>query len=1079
MNLIFNIEVKGSDKLKFLNNQKEGKNGKNEGKVKKTLKKQVTAALVAVGIKLIPLILIITIITSVINWVIKIFQPKNTVNQIYKKLEIEDVHDLIQIKGNDNDGYYLDFADGIDDKLDETIEYLDSTAGVKSGINKDFLKKTIKAEVCTQFPNLGGKVPENTSGFQGVVDILRITPNKDINSLKNTGVGKETIKNNDESNNVKITNEDEIKKQEEIIKGWKKGQELTLSATAYVYSQEDSKLHKGEKIDYWTPQKDSKTQEDLEISKGQTVTYTGKYSRSIDKMTNEGLIYVEIKKDEIKGYIKYNFIENSSGNNETTDEQIENVGYEEVEEEKVVDTIDSNVYKMTYLPKETFDNYVKNANKEALHHFTIDDDGNLITATWSYNENGLEITNNSSINLKTALQNYILPSAYLLYFYMEADYESFSSDLADVALNSKIILALEDNVTTTKVDETTEEKKVSESSKYSEDWHSNGSKTIQTEYCSTNTEIIYADIWCVKLVNKDIYRDELLNVSAGKSINLHMPGTVTEDKQHNISPETESGSGTDSEDVTETKEKKTYTGLGPYGQPEYKIETVTETNTYNYAYKLYQRTVTDTHSISNSYASSSKEIEPESKEEVFVDLYKTHQMYNRINDKRFLQILENDSKTANMVNITKYLMYMATGTDYGVKEYDFSEYEETNFNSVTASGDISLTTTSLTKEQFIDALKAYSNKGASGCKAKFDANFLSRASDIYDYCADCGFNPELVITFALKESGYDDKGTNNFWGLETPNGSKSLKRYSSFKEGVYKLCDVWSTYMPGGSQASLINQRAAERQAANCNLNGYGSAGTLKGAISVYSDLCGSDTKHREGSSSSGGNYILKIIYGSEFNAKCGNVHKIGIDDYTIQEKADYTAWLYEKQLEYWTTIFGDYGTLTGITGNFVRYYQSNQSWSGNPYNYKKGGTIGSGGCGVCALAMAVTGLTGNKVTPDVIASFLNSKNIDTVNGQGAQCAKAVASKYGLTYELINRTDKAKIDNALEQGKCLIFSINYNGIYTGKGHFIMCYKKDGKGYYVLESARYYDDKKPYAFNQVFTSGQQGVFALGR
>lgn len=790
MNLIFNIEVKGSDKLKFLNNPKVGKNGKNEGKVKKTLKKQVTAALVAVGIKLIPLILIITIITSVINWVIKIFQPKNTVNQIYKKLEIEDVHDLIQIKGNDNDGYYLDFADGIDDKLDETIEYLDSTAGVKSGINKDFLKKTIKAEVCTQFPNLGGKVPENTSGFQGVVDILRITPNKDINSLKNTGVGKETIKNNDESNNVKITNEDEIKKQEEIIKGWKKGQELTLSATAYVYSQEDSKLHKGEKIDYWTPQKDSKTQEDLEISKGQTVTYTGKYSRSIDKMTNEGLIYVEIKKDEIKGYIKYNFIENSSGNNETTDEQIENVGYEEVEEEKVVDTIDSNVYKMTYLPKETFDNYVKNANKEALHHFTIDDDGNLITATWSYNENGLEITNNSSINLKTALQNYILPSAYLLYFYMEADYESFSSDLADVALNSKIILALEDNVTTTKVDETTEEKKVSESSKYSEDWHSNGSKTIQTEYCSTNTEIIYADIWCVKLVNKDIYRDELLNVSAGKSINLHMPGTVTEDKQHNISPETESGSGTDSEDVTETKEKKTYTGLGPYGQPEYKIETVTETNTYNYAYKLYQRTVTDTHSISNSYASSSKEIEPESKEEVFVDLYKTHQMYNRINDKRFLQILENDSKTANMVNITKYLMYMATGTDYGVKEYDFSEYADVGFEEyssfygdyVVKTNDPSSAPVIKDKTKLETGLKKWL-KNASGMKSK--------ALSVLDTVFDCQekYHVNAVFTYALlrRETGI---GTANSSYVNNDNnwGSWSLgDRYSSPEENIITI----------------------------------------------------------------------------------------------------------------------------------------------------------------------------------------------------------------------------------------------------------------------------------------------------
>ena len=121
----------------------------------------------------------------------------------------------------------------------------------------------------------------------------------------------ETIK-EDELNKIEINNEDVINKQENIIKNWSKGKELTLAAKAFVYSQEDSKLHEGEKIDYWTPQKNSETQEDLEVLKGQTVKYTGNYSKSVDKMTNEGLIYVEIEKDEIKGYIKCKFIQNSS-----------------------------------------------------------------------------------------------------------------------------------------------------------------------------------------------------------------------------------------------------------------------------------------------------------------------------------------------------------------------------------------------------------------------------------------------------------------------------------------------------------------------------------------------------------------------------------------------------------------------------------------------------------------------------------------------------------------------------------------------------------------------------------------------
>ena len=49
-------------------------------------------------------------------------------------------------------------------------------------------------------------------------------------------------------------------------------------------------------------------------------------------------------------------------------------------------------------------------------------------------------------------------------------------------------------------------------------------------------------------------------------------------------------------------------------------------------------------------------------------------MYNRMNEMRFLTVLEQNERTANLVNLTKYLMYMATNIDYGVKEFDFSEY---------------------------------------------------------------------------------------------------------------------------------------------------------------------------------------------------------------------------------------------------------------------------------------------------------------------------------------------------------------------------------------------------------------------
>lgn len=46
------------------------------------------------------------------------------------------------------------------------------------------------------------------------------------------------------------------------------------------------------------------------------------------------------------------------------------------------------------------------------------------------------------------------------------------------------------------------------------------------------------------------------------------------------------------------------------------------------------------------------------------------------------EILENSPKAKDMIDLTKYLFYKATGTDYGVTEFDFSIYSPENFKSL-------------------------------------------------------------------------------------------------------------------------------------------------------------------------------------------------------------------------------------------------------------------------------------------------------------------------------------------------------------------------------------------------------------
>lgn len=158
------------------------------------------------------------------------------------------------------------------------------------------------------------------------------------------------------------------------------------------------------------------------------------------------------------------------------------------------------------------------------------------------------------------------------------------------------------------------------------------------------------------------------------------------------------------------------------------------------------------------------------------------------------------------------------------------------------------------------------------------------------------------------------------------------------------------------------------------------------------------------------------------------------------------------------------------------RYYQSGQSWSDIDY---QGGSIGRRGCGLCCLAMAVSGLLKTDATPDKVVKLLNDAGVNTVYN-ARKCTEIVCNHYGLKWTTVSRTNKSAIDSYLKRGCVIYHSIDANGIYTGGGHFIMCVGTDGKGgYYVQESAHYYQTDKAYTFSQVFSPGVQGPFVIGK
>ena len=93
--------------------------------------------------------------------------------------------------------------------------------------------------------------------------------------------------------------------------------------------------------------------------------------------------------------------------------------------------------------------------------------------------------------------------------------------------------------------------------------------------------------------------------------------------------------------------------------------------------------------------------------------------------------------------------------------------------------EISLSSTSLSKSQFIEKVKAIKNPN-SGARV-----MMQNAEKVYDISVQNNFNPELVVIRAYLE---DSPGgsTNNYWGIGCSNtgGGRDCKRYSSLDQGI-------------------------------------------------------------------------------------------------------------------------------------------------------------------------------------------------------------------------------------------------------------------------------------------------------
>ncbi len=888
----------------FISRQEKKK--KKKKNLAKTLIKAAIQKMIAVVsmllLKLIPLLLVCCVVFVVIDFVIELFTGKSTPDKIYAALDVQELSELVQIKGNETSGYYLDFVEDFDNKVGLLIKEINSTAGAHNLPNSDeFMKKLIKAEVVTQFPNLGGEIPEGSNGFQGATTIKRITPNKEIGEMKNTAKGETTAIEREEND---LDDMSLSSRYESIIQSWKEGQKLIISHNAYIYKQTESELSPGKDTGDWNPVYNESNTEKLLLKKGSKVTYTGSYEINTNPLSKETTMYVEITNNELTGYVKAQnlsieedeiaqttriseidkipnitsrakkkvagkekeqyVVAIAAGHNEGnstqdspgtevnglkereltikvaekvekllkeysnvkvvqtgstsdnpsgvknkdrvknarsanpdlciqihfneggetgveaiykegdgvsqqlaevlsssiasamglkdrlagTDEEkgkgslgiIENSaisgfpsvvteggfldgepdvsiikedgidkyakgmvegivkylgmdhsGYSAtvVGDSEVTDSIESIVRNMKYVTPEKMQGYIKSGNEEALKVFTLNEENKVITTTWARKADGtIEIKENAPMDLKASLQQYVVPYEYLLYFYIDTNEVDFSEDLADEILNTEIVMAVQDNITTTKKTETTEEMTKASDKEYSKGWKDVKVKGPEiAESCGTVIEVTYADTWCAKSYNESSYSSKVLDMGDKDEIIIEIKGTVTKMESTTTSPVKEKEKGTK--------------GTGEFDD---------ENEEITYTYTTYEKTRTEIETISNSYQSG--EMKTEGRESKFVKLYQKNKMVNWVRTEYLFQIMENNEKTANLLNLTKYLIYKATGTSYGVVEYDFSVYDLNSFSDISSSNGLA------TFKEYLHSWEGHTGISEDGTKYK-------------------------------------------------------------------------------------------------------------------------------------------------------------------------------------------------------------------------------------------------------------------------------------------------------------------------------------------------------------------------
>ena len=95
---------------------------KAKGKIKAKMAAWFTKTFIIFVMKVLPIFLAVCFAYTAFSWIADLVESAKNPSDVYDEMGISDLSDLMCIAGNADDGYYLAYKQGIDDKLDEIVK---------------------------------------------------------------------------------------------------------------------------------------------------------------------------------------------------------------------------------------------------------------------------------------------------------------------------------------------------------------------------------------------------------------------------------------------------------------------------------------------------------------------------------------------------------------------------------------------------------------------------------------------------------------------------------------------------------------------------------------------------------------------------------------------------------------------------------------------------------------------------------------------------------------------------------------------------------------------------------------------